>query len=149
MRESILITIGAIGGTIASYLGGWDYILRALIILMCVDYVSGLVVAGIFKKSKKSQNGTLNSHTGFKGIIKKCMMIMMVLIAYQIDYVIGWHFVRYAVIIAFLTNELISIMENAALMGVPVPAILQKAIDFLIKKSDDKNAKTSQNQKVR
>ena len=135
MRESTLIpAIGITGGIITSALGGWDYFLQALVILMVIDYFSGLIVAAVFKKSKKSESGTLNNHIGFKGIVKKCMVLMMVLIGLQIDNVIGWNFVRYAVIIAFVTNELISIAENAGLMGIKVPDVIQKAIDILKKK---------------
>ena len=140
MRETILVifvAIGAAGGAFASALGGCDYFLQALLALMAVDYVSGLVVAGIFKKSKKTRSGALNSHTGFKGIIKKCMMLLMVLVAYRLDYVIGWDFVRHGMIIALLVNELISIVENAGLMGIPVSAVLRKAIDILVKKAEE------------
>jgi len=137
MRETIFVAIGAAGGAIASALGGCDYFLQALLVLMVVDYVSGLVVAGIFKKSKKTKSGALNSHIGFKGIIKKGMMLLMVLIAYRLDYVIGWDFVRYGMIIALLVNELISIVENAGLMGIPVSAVFKKAIDILGKKGEE------------
>ena len=142
MRETIIVifvTIGAAGGAIASALGGCDYFLQALLVLMAVDYVSGLIVAGIFKKSKKTKSGALNSHTGFKGIIKKCMMLLMVLIAYRLDYVIGWDFIRYGLIIGFIANELISIIENAGLMGIPMPGVLQKAIDVLNKKGEEED----------
>ena len=142
MRETILVifvAIGAAGGAVASALGGCDYFLQALLVLMAVDYISGLVVAGIFKKSKKTKSGALNSHTGFKGIIKKCMMLFMVLIAYRLDYVIGWDFIRYGLIIGFIANELISIIENAGLMGIPMPGVLQKAIDVLSKKGEEEN----------
>ena len=137
MREAIFIGIGATGGIVASALGGWDYFLQALVVLMTVDHVSGSIVAGIFKKSKKTANGALDSHTGFKGIIKKCMMLLMVLIAYRLDYVIGWNFVRYGVIMAFLVNELLSITENAGLMGIPIPAVLQKAVELLARRGEE------------
>ena len=138
MRERILVWVGAVGGFIAAALGGWDAALRTLVVFMGVDYVTGLIVAGVFKKSQKSESGALDSRIGFKGILKKCMMLLMVLIGYQLDNIIGWDFVRYAVIIAFIVNELISIIENAELMGVPMHKLtfLQKAIAILGEKGD-------------
>ena len=137
-EQSITVGIGAIGGFIATALGGWDTALQALVIFMIIDYITGLLVAGVFKASKKSKTGALNSQIGFKGILKKCMMLLMILIGYQLDNIIGWDdFIRYAVIIAFITNELISIIENAGLMGVPIPQALQKAIGILNKKGDE------------
>ena len=137
MRETLLVISGAAGAVIVSALGGWDYALQALVIFMIIDYVSGIILAGVFKKSRKSNSGALDSHTGFKGIVKKCMMLLMVLIGYQLDIVIGWDFIRYGVIIAFILNELISVIENAGLMGVPIPAVLKQAIGILKKKGDE------------
>ena len=144
MRELCYTAIGTTGALIVSSLGGWDTGIQTLVIFMVIDYVTGLIVAGVFKKSKKSENGTLNSHAGYKGVIKKGMMLLMVLIAYRLDSVIGWDFVRHAVVIAFLINELISILENAELMGVPIPHVFQKIIDILKKKGeeDENNTKT-------
>ena len=141
MRESALVIIGTLGGMIGSMLGGCDYQLRALMILMLVDYVSGLIVAGVFKKSRKSDSGALDSHTGFKGIVKKCMMLLLVLVGYQLDYVIGSDFVRFGVIVALIANETLSITENAGLMGVPIPKMLKQAIQILKKKGDEVNGK--------
>ena len=138
MREgAIWCAVGAAGSVAASALGGWDVMLRTLLIFMAIDYVTGLVLAGVFKKSKKSKSGALNSGTCFKGIFKKCMMLLMVLVGYHLDYVIGWDFVRNAVIIALIVNELISIIENAGLMGVPVPHVLKQAIGILRKKGGE------------
>jgi len=140
MRETFLIITSTAGVIIASALGGCDYALRALVIFMIIDYVSGLILAGIFKKSAKSSGGALDSNVGFKGIVKKCMMLLMVLIGYQLDNIIGWGFIRYGVIIAFILNELISIIENFGLMGVPIPAVMKQAIGILKKKGDENDA---------
>jgi len=136
LREIFLVVIGTAGGVIVSALGGWDLALQTLLIFMLIDYAAGLIAAGVFKKSKKSANGALESHAGFKGIIKKCMIMLFVIMGHQLDNVIGWDFVRYAVIIAFLANEAISIIENAGLMGVYIPPVLRQAIDILRKKED-------------
>ena len=136
IKEVLCTTIGIIGSFIAGLLGGWDTALITLITFMAIDYISGLVVAGIFKKSPKSTNGALESRAGFKGLCRKCMIILFVLIAYRLDIMIGTDYIRNAVIIAFITNEVISIIENAGLMGVPVPDAIKKGIDILQKKGD-------------
>lgn len=106
-----------------------------LLIFMAIDYISGLVVAGIFHKSKKSETGSLESKAGFKGLCRKCMTLLFVMIAYRLDLVIGSDYIRNAVIIGFIANETISIVENAGLMGVPLPTVITKAIDILTSKA--------------
>ena len=136
MKNAICTTAGAIGGVIASLFGGWDAGLATLVMFMAIDYVSGLVVAGVFHNSKKTTSGALESKAGWKGLCRKGMSLLFVLIAYRLDLVIGTNYIRDAVIIAFIANELISLVENAGLMGVPLPAVITKAIDVLQKKSE-------------
>ena len=136
MKDWILTIIGAVGGFVAALFGGWDTALMTLIIFMAIDYVSGSIVAGVFHASKKTDTGTLESRAGWKGLCRKCMTLLFVLIATRLDMVIGTTYIRDAVCIAFIANELISIVENAGLMGVPIPTILKKAIDALQKKSE-------------
>ena len=138
MKEIILASFGAVGSFIAAALGGWDYALQALIIFMIVDYFMGMILAGVFKKSKKSSTGALNSNAGFKGVTKKIILLLFVLVGYQLDYVLSANFVRNTVIIALIVNELISITENGGLMGIPIPATIQKAIDILNKRGSEK-----------
>lgn len=137
MKDWILTIIGAVGGFVTALFGGWDTALMTLIIFMAIDYVSGLIVAGVFHASKKTDTGTLESRAGWKGLCRKCMTLLFVLIATRLDMIIGTTYIRDAVCIAFIANELISIVENAGLMGIPIPTILQKAIDILQKKSDE------------
>ena len=136
VKEMICTAAGLTGGFIAKLFGGWDSALVTLIIFMIVDYLSGLVVAGVFHKSKKSENGALDSKAGWKGLCKKGMALAVVLIAYRLDLALGFNFIRNAVIIGFMANELISIVENAGLMGVPLPAVINKAIDILTTKAN-------------
>jgi toxin secretion/phage lysis holin len=136
MKEGICTGIGIVGSFIASLFGGWDAGLMTLIIFMAIDYFSGLIVAGVFHNSKKTENGTLESKAGWKGLCRKCMTLLFVLIAYRLDLAIGVNYIRDAVIIGFIANELISIVENAGLMGVPLPAVIQNAIDILTKKAE-------------
>ena len=119
--------------------GGWSDALITLMIFMSVDYVTGLAVAGIFKKSKKSENGALESRAGFKGICRKGVALLIVLVATRLDVVMKTTYIKDAVIIAFIANESISIIENAGLMGVPIPDAITKAIDILKKESEKPN----------
>ena len=136
MKEMICTILGFVGSTIASFFGGWDAGLTTLLIFMAIDYISGLIVAGVFKKSPKSDTGSLESKAGWKGLCRKCMTLVFVLVAYRLDLVIGTNYIRDAVIIAFIANEAISLTENAGLMGLPLPAVITKAIDILQKKTD-------------
>ncbi len=136
MKNELLTVLGVIGGAITSLFGGWDSALTTLLIFMAADYVTGLIVAGVFHKSKKTETGALQSHAGWVGICKKGVILLIVLIAYRLDLTIGSTFIRDAVIIAFIGNELISIVENAGLMGVPIPSAITKAIDILKNKED-------------
>lgn len=128
--------IGMIGAIITSAFGGWTTGMVTLLIFMGVDYVSGLMVAGIFKKSKKSDSGALESRAGFKGLCRKCMTLLFVMIAYRLDLLIGTNYIRDAVIIGFTVNELLSIIENAGLMGLPLPNIIVKAVGILKQKAE-------------
>lgn len=136
-KEALCTITGAIGSFLATFFGGWDAGLVTLIIFMVIDYISGLIVAGVFKKSPKTDTGALESKAGWKGLCRKGMTLLFVLIAYRLDLVIGTNYIRDAVIIGFVANELISIVENAGLMGLPLPQIITKAIDVLTKKSEE------------
>lgn len=126
--------IGAIGAIISTLFGGWTAGLTTLLIFMTVDYISGLVVAGVFKNSNKSETGALESRAGWKGLTRKCMTLLFVLVAHRLDLLVGTNYIRDAVIIGFCVNELLSIVENAGLMGLPLPPILTRAIDVLSEK---------------
>jgi toxin secretion/phage lysis holin len=137
MKKNIVtVIIGLLGSAVTTLFGGWSAGLTTLIIFMAIDYLSGLLVAGVFKTSKKSETGALNSNVGFKGLCKKGMVLLIVLIAYRLDLMIGTNYIRDAVVIGFCVNELLSIVENAGLMGIPLPPILIKAIDVLMNKED-------------
>ena len=136
IKEGICTGIGVIGSIIASLFGGWDTGLITLLIFMGIDYFSGLVVAGVFHKSNKTESGALESKAGWKGLCRKCMTLLFVLIAYRLDLAIGVDYIRNAVIIGFMANELISIVENAGLMGLPLPDAINKAIDVLTEQKE-------------
>ncbi len=136
MKQGILTIIGAAGAFVSSIFGGWDAGLTTLVVFMAIDYFTGLIVAGVFHKSQKTENGALSSKAGLQGLAKKIMMLLMVLVAVRLDILTGTDYIRDAVIIALCGNELISIIENAGLMGVPIPKKLQEAIEALSRKGE-------------
>ena len=139
MKNILSTYIGILGSIIASLLGGWDMALQTLIIFMTIDYITGLMVAGIFNKSTKTKHGALESVAGWKGLCRKGVALLIVLIACRLDLLTGANLIRDAVVIGYCTNEAISIIENAGLMGVPIPTRLTKAIEALKSKEDDNN----------
>ena len=139
MKRVICTVVGMVGGFIASLFGGWSTGLVTLLIFMSIDYLSGLIVAGVFHNSPKTGTGTLESRAGWKGLCRKCMTLLFVLIAYRLDLELSTNYIRDAVIIGFMANELISIVENAGLMGIPLPPVITKAIDVLNKKAESGN----------
>ena len=135
MKGKICTMVGVLGSLITSWFGGWDNGLATLVAFMAIDYVSGIIVAGVFHNSKKTENGALESRAGWKGLCRKGMTLLFVLIAHRLDMSFGTTYIRDAVIIGFMANELISIVENAGLMGLPLPAVITKAIEVLTKKA--------------
>ena len=128
---AVFAAVGAVGGVIARALGGWDNAVVTLIIFMVIDYAMGIIVAAVFKKSEKSENGGLSSRVCWIGLARKVMTLLFVIIANRLDVLIGTDYIRTGVIISFCASELISICENAGLMGVPLPSVITKAIDIL------------------
>jgi toxin secretion/phage lysis holin len=139
MKNAICTGIGVVGSLVASLFGGWTASLTTLLIFMGIDYVSGLIVAGVFHKSPKTETGALESRAGLKGLIRKLYVLLFVLIGYRLDVAVGTTYIRDAVCIAFIANELISIVENAGLMGLPIPSVITNAIDILKKKGEVHN----------
>jgi toxin secretion/phage lysis holin len=137
LREGEMATIlGVIGSIIASWFGGFDMGMETLLWFMAIDYITGLILAGVFKKSGKSKNGALSSSAGWAGLFRKVMTLVVVMVAVRIDMLLGSNYVRDCVIIAFTVNEAISIIENCGTMGVPIPQVLLKAIDVLKDKGE-------------
>ena len=138
VKLNVLGVAGVMGSIIANYLGGWDLALQTLILFMAVDYITGLIVAGVFKKSGKTKHGALQSKAGFEGLCRKGMVLLIVLIAAQLDKLTGTEMIRDTVIIGYIVNELVSIAENMGLMGLPWPDVMKKALEMLKNKEDDK-----------
>lgn len=116
----ISVICGTIGGFIVSLLGGWDKLIMALIILMCLDYITGLI--------KAYYNKELSSQIGFKGLTKKVLILVIVAVAVVAENMLGIPAIREIVIMFFAVNEALSILENAGAMDLPLPEKLKQAL---------------------
>ena len=140
IKNGILAGLAVFGSFAANALGGWDASLQVLIALMVADYITGVLVAAVWHKSTKSQSGALDSKAGFKGILKKGMILVLVWLGVLLDRATGANYIRTAVVLFFIGNEGISLLENLGLMGVPYPAFLEKALEALHDQGDQGGA---------
>lgn len=136
-KNIISCVIGILAAFFTSLIGGWSTGLATLLIFMGIDYLSGLIVAAVFQNSKKSKSGALDSRAGWRGLCRKGMVLLIVLIANRLDLLLGSNYIRDAVIISFCINEVLSIAENAALMGIKLPSVITKSLDILKDKSEE------------
>ena len=134
MKQAVCTALGLLGGALSWAFGGWDAAMVALLVCMGVDYLSGSIVALVFHKSTKSETGSYNSLSGIKGLFKKGLMLLFVLVAVQIDKLLGTAYVRDAVCLGFCCNEILSITENLGLAGIPLPQAVTKALEQLHRK---------------
>ena len=132
-----LSSVACVGAAVASIFGGWTGAMTTLVILMIVDYITGIVTAGVFHASPKSSGGTLSSAVGFKGICRKFVILLIVVVACRVDMLLNTSIIRDATCIGFCANELLSITENAGLMGIPLPRKLVDAIEILRGEDDN------------
>ncbi len=144
MKERILACIGFIGAALSYFVGKWDAMLIALCIAMTVDYISGLIVAFVFKNSPKTETGKAETGKASSavcavGLVKKLFMLVLVGVANTLDVALGVDFIKAGVIYAFLSNEILSLLENATLMGIPIPKAIQNGLDILNGKVDKEN----------
>lgn len=136
-KNIVLVALAIIGTWIAKICGGWDGALQTLVFMMVTDRVLGVLIAIFWKKSNKSASGALDSRAGFKGLLKKGVIIAVVAIATVLDGMVGTDaVVRTAAILFYIGNEGISIIENIGIMGVPFPPAMKNAIEVLQKKGD-------------
>lgn len=142
VKAMICTATGAVLGAVVNLIGGWSEDLTTLLILMAVDFFLGLMIAAVWKKSPKSDTGSLSSWSAWKGLCRKGAAMLVILIAYRLDVTLGVGYlgvgyIRTAVIIAFIVDEGISILENLGIMGVKYPEALKKALDILTDKSNE------------
>ena len=136
MKEKILQTLAAAAGAVASFFCGLPPILWVLLAVMTIDYLTG-IICGAMGKSLKTDNGGLSSSAAFSGLLKKLLIIVIVALAYLLDYAVtlgvGVQFaaVSGASCLWFIASEGISVIENAAQMGVPVPNVITQALEVM------------------
>jgi toxin secretion/phage lysis holin len=125
--NSIQIVIAAVGGYIGYFLGGWDGFMYALVAFVVIDYITGIMVAVLEKR--------LSSEVGFRGIFKKVLIFSLVAVGHIIDskLIQNGSAIRTAVIFFYLSNEGISILENTAKIGLPIPEKLRAVLEQLNK----------------
>lgn len=136
LKNLVLAGLAAVGGGLLRLLGGWDMTLQLLVGCMAADYVSGLLLAGVFHRSNKTETGALESRAGWKGLVRKCAILLPVFLGALLDGAVGTGFVRPAVCLFFAANEGLSVLENLGLMGVPYPDFLKNMLEALREKSD-------------
>lgn len=129
-------SIGVLGGAISSFIGGVDELLVALLLFMLADYITGMIVGGVFKNSSKTEDGGLESRAGWKGLVRKFSTLILVVIAARLDIILDVDYIRSMVVFAFLANELLSIIENVGLMGIKIPKVLSNVISVLNERGD-------------
>ncbi|SHF20577.1 toxin secretion/phage lysis holin [Seinonella peptonophila] len=131
--ENILKTMAGVFGAVASYLwGGWEIAVQILFAFVVIDYISGILAAGI--------RGELSSNLGFNGIAKKVAIFIFVTLGHLADVYLGVvnDLFRDGVITFFIANEALSIVENCGRMGLPVPPVLHRMIEALRNKGGNK-----------
>lgn len=131
LKGVICAGLGALGAFVQNLYGGFGEDLITLLIFMATDYITGVIVAAFFKKSNKSETGALSSIAGLRGLMKKVVILLAVLVAHRLDISLGTNYIMTATVIAFISNEGISIVENIGLMGVKLPETVKKAIEVL------------------
>lgn len=117
--------VSVIGTAFCYVMGAWDGVLEALIFAMVIDYISGVLAAYI------NPNSQLNSQRGFRGICKKIMILLLVSLAHFLDQATQQAVIHSAVVWFFIGNEGLSIVENAAKAGVPIPQKLKNSLEQL------------------
>ena len=151
MGEKILKAIAAAAGAVASFFCGLPPILWVLLAVMTLDYLTG-ILCGIMGKSQKTEHGGLSSSTAFTGLLKKLLIIAIVALAYLLDHAVtlnvGVQFaaVSGATCLWFIASEGISVVENAAQMGVPIPKALKQALEVMKGHGDEPQQKKEKNE---
>ena len=131
VKQVISLVIGALTTGLIKVIGEPTQDLKILLLLMVIDLIVGFTVSAVWHKSSKTKSGKVSSKVMFKGIVKKILTLVLVVVAYQIDILLGYDVIRHVVIIAFIVQEIISIIENITITGIKAPDIITKALDVL------------------
>lgn len=122
LKDKLEMLIGVLGGVCSYLLGGWDILMPTIIIFMILDYVSGVSASWLTK--------SLSSEIGYKGLLKKCMIIVMIIMSVRLDSILGDEMIfRNVVTFFYISNEGISIIENCVKLGLPIPTKIKNALE--------------------
>ena len=147
--KTITEVLAAIGGAIVSFFCGLPPIIWVLIAVMSIDYITG-IICGLMGKSPNTENGGISSKMAFKGLLKKSLILLVVLLAALLDKAVAmgtgaeFEAVAGATCLWFIASEGFSILENAAAMGIPIPKILLQALEIMRSKGDVPEKKTEE-----
>lgn len=141
IRKIVDFIGAAIGAALGAAFAGWSWtpMHTVLVIFMLIDYASGVMVAAL-GLSPKSETGKLSSKAGFIGLAKKCFIVFFVLLGAALDSALGTTVIQSMIICMYIANEGLSIIENASLLGMPVPKALANALEVMKEKSESENA---------
>lgn len=131
LKYIIELIISSLGTLLINIIGKPTDELMILLMLMIIDLITGTLVSAVWHKSSKTKSGKLSSRVMFKGIVKKILTLIIVVIAYQLDILLNINMIRYIVIITLIIEEILSIIETITLTGLKVPTIITKALDIL------------------
>ena len=134
MKHIFCIFFGVLGGILSAIFGGFDNAMITLLVFMAIDYITGVALSLVFKKSPKTLTGGYSSGMFVKGAVKKGLSLLIVIIAVRLDITVGVNYFRDCTVFAICANELLSIIENLGLCGVPIPDIIKKGVDVLNEK---------------
>ena len=143
--------LAAIGGAVASFFTGLPSIMWVLLAVMSIDYITG-IICGCMGKSQKTENGYLSSHEAWKGLMKKALILLVVLLAALLDKAVSmgagvtFDAVAGATCLWFIASEGFSILENVASMGVPIPKILMQALEIMRNKGGEQKKEEKKEQ---
>ena len=126
MKVKFCSIVGVIGSSVMAFVDKGGAALETLVIFMIIDYITVF-----WRRSGKTKRGLSKSEAGWRGLCKKGMILGFVLIGNRLDILLDTNYVMNTICIGYAMNELISIMENAGLMGIPLPAVVQGIIEVL------------------
>ena len=141
MKVKFCSIVGVIGSSVMAFVDRGGTALETLVIFMIIDYITGISVAVFWRRSGKTKRGLLKSEAGWRGLCKKGMILGFVLIGNRLDILLDTNYVMNTICIGYAMNELISIMENAGLMGIPLPAVVQEIVEVLSDEDSQKKIK--------
>ena len=137
VKYLIELIISSLGTILINIIGKPTDELMILLLLMVIDLITGTLVSAIWHKSSKTKSGKLSSRVMFKGIVKKLLTLVIVVIAYQLDILLNIDMIIYIVIISLIIEEVLSVIETIALTGIQVPTIISKGLDILERRISD------------